>query len=667
MNSQPQMPDARLDAAGTIILLEAEAGSARREVLRRWLQDAQTAGASTWLLACDFDEGGVWAGIREMCQELLPQIQERAPHLVLKHGYELVNVVPTLRGKIEVRHPLTETVPMNEQVRNYPIDRAFRVVHGLVDMLEEWHRYSGAGRWVIACDNYDKAGAMVTRFFTELMRRRAQQLQLTLLIATDPTAGEAALARFEPSLTKIAVSLSLPVEEPARLEPKEAARLAQELEASVGKDASAIETHLPQLISYNLLAGQDKLAQKWQAVALGINNHHGFYEDALRYAGPVLKHLDTLSNDDEKIRWNLVGNLFGCYVAIRDTTQAYQVIVEEALNKIKQLEYRVKVYYVMGMLYARYLPEQDLTKAAEYLETGLEGIKQCDLEPAEKAFFTAFTMNGLAFVRHRQMKPAEAVALCGAASQLLDTYLLPDEHRLHRSVLQYNIAQVYAYTNRLPDAIKYYSAAIEMDPNYSEYYNERGSAYFKLDDLNRALEDYRKAIELSPPYPEVLTNLGQCLQALDQVEEAFEAYSTSLDLMPAQSLALVGRAQALETMGRSAEALSDYSASLVLDPNQPLVLSNRAVLHYEMGDVETALTDLNQAILLSPATADLYQNRATALIDLGQPANAASDLQTYLRLSPDAPDREEVLSKLSGLIAAGSPKNAESISQARAF
>jgi tetratricopeptide (TPR) repeat protein len=650
MNSQPQMPDARLDTAGTIILLNAEAGSARREVLRRWLQDAQTAGASTWLLSCDFDEGGVWAGIRELCQELLPQIQERAPHLVLKHGYELVNVVPTLRGKIEVRHPLTETAPMDEQVRNYPIDRAFRVVHGLVDLLDEWHRYSGAGRWVIACDDYDKAGAMATRFFTELMRRRAQQLQLTLLIATGPTAGEAALAGFEPELTKVGVSLSLPMEEPAQLEAKEAARLAQELEARVAKDAPAIETHLPQLISYNLLAGQDKAAQKWQAVALGINNHHGFYEDALRYAGPVLKHLDSLSSDDERTRWNLVGNLFGCYVAIRDTTQAYKVIVEEALNKIKQLEYRVKVYYVMGMLHARYLPEPDLAKAAEYLEMGLEGIKKCDLAPADKAFFTAFTMNGLAFVRHRQMRPAEAIELCRAASQLLDTHLLPDQHRLHRSVLQYNIAQVYTYTNRLTEAIKYYSAAIEMDPNYSEYYNERGSAYFKLGDLNSALENYRKAIELSPPYPEVLTNLGQCLQALDQVEEAFEAYSTSLDLKPEQSLALVGRAQALEMIGRPAEALSDYSASLALDPNQPLVLSNRAVLHYEMGDVETALTDLNQAILLSPTTSELYQNRATALIDLGQLAQAASDLQTYIRLSPDAPDREEVLSQLSDLI-----------------
>lgn len=654
MNYEKQMPDARLDHAATIILLEAEAGSARREVLQRWLQDAKSAGASTWFLSSDFDEGGAWAGIRDFVKELLPSLEADAPDLIKKHGYELVNVVPALHGTIEVRHPLTETAPMEEQVRNYPIDRAFRIVHGLVDLLDVWHSASGAGRWVIACDNYDKAGAMGVRFFTELMRRRGRKLQLTLLIATAPGNGQAALDRFEPEFPKIAVSLDLPGEEPARIEPEEAARLARELEARVGKVPALIETHLPQLISYNLQAGNEKAAQKWQAIALGTNNHHGFYEDALKYAVPVLKHLDNLSDDDEKIRWNLVGNLFGCYVASGDSASAHKVVVEEGLNKIKQTEHRVKVYYVMGMLFSRYLPQLDLAKATEYLEMALEDIEKTNLTGADKAFITAFTMNGLAFVRHRQNRPAEAIELCREASKLLDEHLLPDQHRLHRSVLQFNIAQVYTYTNQLPESIKYYSAAMEMDPYYSEYYNDRGSAYFKMGELNKALADYKEAIELSPPYAEVLTNLGQCLQALDQPEKAIEAYSTSLDLMPAQALALVGRAQAFEMTGRPAEAMADYSASLALYPQQPLVLSNRAVLHYELGDVETALADLTAAIQLSPGTADLYQNRATAFADLGRMAEAVSDLQTYLRLSPDAPDRDEVLSKVSELTAASS-------------
>ncbi len=649
MNWQQQMPTISSGTPTRVILLEAEAGSSRRAVLQQWLHEAEANGATTWLLSCDFEEGGVWSGIKDMLEDILPRLEETAPHLIIKHGYELTIALPYLWGKIPVRHPLTETAPMHEKVRNYPIDRAYRVVHGLVNLLVEWHRLSGGGPWVIACDHYDRAGAMATRFFNELMRRRGQQLQLTLLIATAPDAGEDAVRRFEREHVGSAVRLNLPSDSPTPPDASEALRLAEELEERVGPELTAITMYLPQLIRYNSLGGRPERALMWQARALGLNNHYGFYEDALRYSVPVSTHLDSLCGENETVRWNLVGNLFGCYVAVGDSAHAYQIITDEAMAKIKHLNERVKVYYVMGMLYARYLPALDFDKASAYLEQGLKDITQTELPPEERCFYTAFMMNGLALVRHRQKRPEEAIELCRVAGKLLDEHLRPDQHRLHRSVLQYNIAQVYTFTGQLEDAITYYTAAMEMDPNYSEYYNERGSVYLKLGNLDQALEDFLKAIELSPPYPEVLANLGQCYQLLGKLDEAIEAYSVSLDLVPTQGLALLGRAQALESRGQFDEALADYSTALATDPDQPLVLSNRAVLYYEIGDLARAHDDLNRAIALSPQTADLYQNRAIALIDLEHFAEAASDLQTYLRLNPEAEDRDEVEGKLSGL------------------
>jgi tetratricopeptide (TPR) repeat protein len=638
-----------------VILLEAEAGSARREALQEWLEESRAGRAvRTWLVSCDFEEGGVWTGVRELLLEVLPHIEETAPHLILKHGYELTIVLPHLRDKIPVRHPLTETVSTQEKVRNYPVDRAYRIVHGIVNLLAEWHRHSGGGVWLIACDNFDRAGAMTTRFFAELMRRRGEQLRLTMLVATAPASGEAVASKFESQQVGPFVRLSLPPDTHSPVDPVEAARLASELEERVKHDQGAVEMCVPQLIRYNASSGRQERASRWQAAALGFLNHHGFYEDALRYSEAVSSQLESLCGDDEVFRWNLVGNLFGCYVAVGDSARAYSIVVDEALSRIKHLSQRVKVYYVMGMLYARYLPESDLEKASAYLEEGLRDIPRAELTPDEESFHTAFMMNGLALVRHRQKRVAEAVELCQRAGELLDANLRPDQHRLHRSVLQYNIAQVYAFTGRLDDAIAYYTAAMEMDPNYSEYYNERGSAYLKLGNTDKALEDFLQAVELSPPYPEVLTNLGQCYQLLDRVDEAIEAYSASLDLVPAQGLALTGRAQAFEARGELDAALADYSASLALDPAQPLVLSNRAVLHYERGDVEQALDDLNRAVTLSPRMAELYQNRSIALADLGRRAEAVSDLRRYLELSPGATDRREVLERLSELEAVAS-------------
>lgn len=648
MEWQQQMPVPALDGAAEVILLEAGAGAARRAALRRWLEEARARGAATWLAPCDFEEKGVWAGVREVLDDLMPRLEADAPHLILRHSYELTIVLPHLRGKLPTRHPLTETSPVQERVRNYPIDRAYRIVHGIVDLLAEWHRLSGGGPWVIACEDYDGASAMVRRFFAELMRRRGERLKLTLLLAVAPGAGEAAADQFEAGRVVRAARLDFPPDPPAPIDAEELSRLALEIEERLKREIAEAEVLLPQLIRYWSLAGQPERASKMQALALGIHNHQGFYEDALRYCEPVRANLEALSVNEE-IRWNLVGNIFGCYVALGDMARAYGVVVDEALSKIQDPRQKVKVCYVMGMLYARYLPDLDLEKASSYLEKGLKDIPGAGLLPDDRYFYTAFMMNGLALVRHRQKRPAEAVELCRSASRLLNEHLHPDQHRLHRSVLLYNIAQIYSFTGPFEEAIRYYSGAIEMDPNYSEYYNERGSVHLKLGDLDSALSDYLKAIELSPPYPEVLTNLGQCYGLMGRAEEAVEAYSTSLDLVPHRGLSLTGRAQAYEALGQLDAALADYTAALALDPNQPLLLANRAVIHYEKGDLPLALEDLNRAVALSPENAELYRNRAVALTDLGRPAEAAADLQLYLRSNPSPEDRAEVEGMLSQL------------------
>jgi hypothetical protein len=46
--------------------------------------------------------------------------------------------------------------------------------------------------------------------------------------------------------------------------------------------------------------------------------------------------------------------------------------------------------------------------------------------------------------------------------------------------LRYDIAQVYAATEKLDEALLQYTKTMEMDVNYSEYYNGRGNVLFRL-------------------------------------------------------------------------------------------------------------------------------------------------------------------------------------------
>ncbi|QLE58446.1 tetratricopeptide repeat protein [Nostoc sp. TCL26-01] len=644
-----------LDWTGQVIFLAAEAGRSRHHILQQWLEAAQKAGAKNWLLDCDFEEEGVWAGVKDLFASILPEIQAQAPELIDKHSYELTIVLPTLRRQITVRNPnLTDTAEAEESVRNYPIDRAYRIVHGLIDLLAAWYQQTDRSPWVISCDRFHQAGALARMFFTELIRRRGQQLNLTLLIATDPGTEETVTSQFAVQVLGKGVRCDFPPEPETPVSPEEMTKLAMSLEERIRNDALEREIYLPKLIRYWLLSDQPQKALKLQAYAIGLYNHYGFYQEALVYSQPVLAHLDEICGEDSEVRWNLVGNLFGCYTATGNLAEAQQVLEVEALGKIHDPRQRVRIYYVMAMLYSRYLQNHDLHKAVEYLELGLATLPSLDLPAGDKHFYTSFTMNGLAYVRHRQGRPAEAIALCQQAFARLNQHLPPDKHRLHRSVLLYNIAKVYAVTGPYEDAIAHYTEAIAMDQNYSEYYNERGNVYLKLGRLDEAVRDYHQAIDLSPPYAEVWMNLGLCYRRQGKMAEAIAAYSVALDLNPHTQAALIGRAEAFEVLEQPEAALIDYNVALGLNADQPMLLANRAILHYQLGHLSAALTDLNQAILLSPENPDLYQNRAVAFMSLGRLDDALENLQTYLRLNPQASDRPEVESQISTLLASRS-------------
>jgi tetratricopeptide (TPR) repeat protein len=640
------------EPAGRVVVLEAEPGQARQGVLRQWLNAAQQSGAATWLLSCAFEEGGVWAGLADLVQEVIPHIQQTAPDLIDKHSYELCVVLPALRRHIAVRNlTLTDTATGEEKTRLYPLERVYRSLHGLIDLLVSWHQLCGGVPWVIACDHYDRASSVIHRFWADLMRRRGQQLQLSLLVATAPGQSAAAVSRFEPTLLAQTVRLDLPSDAGALVAKEQMTQWARELEQQVEQDAIAQEMHLPRLIHYWQQSETPEKALRWQVRAMQLYVDRGLCEAAFVYGASVEANLDRLYVEDKSLHDVAVQSLFFCCVLLRDVERAHRVLQEKMRDRMDDPAHLVRTYYYqMAMLHARHFRTPDLDKAEEYLERGLAILSDLDLPDDERHFLTVFIGNGLALVRLRQGRPQEALALCRAGLTHLSDHLRPDQHRLHRSVLLYNIAQVYAARGPYEDAIVYFTATIDMDPNYAEYYAERGNVYVKMDRLDDAVHDYLRAIELCPGYAEAWTNVGQCYRAQGRMHEAVEAYSSALDLDPTVTLSLIGRAEAYAALGQPEEALADYDAALTLDPAQPLILASRAIVHHEAGRVLAALRDLDEAIALSAQTPDLYQNRAVALTGLGRWDEAAQDLRTYLRLCPDAEDRTDVEHKLSLLL-----------------
>ncbi|HEX4964283.1 MAG TPA: tetratricopeptide repeat protein [Thermoanaerobaculia bacterium] len=620
-------------------------------------------GSRLFTLRCHFDEGGPWAGMRDFFRELLPGPDSGAAELLDKHDYELAHLLPDLKPALGIRNPcLTDLASNEERVRNYPADRALRIVHGLVDLLialKEREDRSAHETWILLCADYDCAGHMTKVFMQELMRRAGARLRLLLIPLISGSE--------EPDFPAAVSCRTLPfgieaLERPQVPDKNEAAELAKALEAQVDDDILLSTGQTPEVLRLWKIAERPNKVFEWQYKALLAFNTLGLYVDAIRYGESAREYFKRAVNQQSiharSLRWGIFFKLFMCYLGINALDTAQRLAKEDIPaddGDGQEAAMRVRVSYLMAMLHARYLPVRDFSTGEQYLELGLTYLSKATLPESERYFLRAFNRNGLAMIRSFQGHHQEALDLCWGAWELLDKHLDSTKHRLHRSVLLYNMAQVYTHTQSFDLAIEHYSAAMRMDPNYSEYYNERGNLLLKLGRLDEADWDYRRAIALGPPYFEVWSNLGQCCRIRGHMEEAIAAYDRSLDLQPNQPMVWVVRAQALEALGRLDQAIDSYSQALSLSSTLWPALAGRAVLLYEQGKVNDCLTDLDRAVALAPDRPDLYQNRAVAHADLGRYQEASCDLQRYLELQPDADDRAEVEARLRDLASTLSP------------
>jgi tetratricopeptide (TPR) repeat protein len=644
------------ELCGSAVFLEAAPGTARIAALDGWVEQARQTGRRALRLSGDVEEYGVWAGLDQVLSCVLPEVRAKAPELIERHSYELCVVLPLLRREIQIKNPcLTDSASPDEKVRNYPNDRAYRCLHGLIELLDDWHQLDPGLGWAIAIDGFDICTPLVWRFYAELLRRRGARLGLALLLAVEPGRRAEAGALFEPRLVRASIELDLLSGQAsdAKLSTREAGRQAADLEADVGEDRIEWSIHIPRLVGLWQHSESPERAWPWLVRAINLYDHAGLYEIAARFAPAVEANLDDMYASDQGLHALAVLNLFFCYAALGQAQQGHQLLVTHGLPKVADPQVVVDIHYFMAMLFSRFLPlpQRDLERAIEHLERALTLVGQLEVPEARRHFLDVFMRNGLALVRFRQGRAEEALALCDSGLRELDAALGPGEHQLHRSVLLYNSAQVLGALERYDDAIVQLSRAMHLDPNYSEYYLERGGLLLKSERFDQAELDLLRAIELSPPYAEVWTDLGQCYRASGRMAEAEHAYSRALDLDPRVSLALIGRAEARAEHGDFEAAVADYSAALELDAAQPLVLAARAVSQFEAGQTGHALSDLDRAIELESGVPEFYQNRAVALLALGRAPEARRDLDTYLRLRPEAADRADVERQLGDLAA----------------
>jgi Flp pilus assembly protein TadD len=82
------------------------------------------------------------------------------------------------------------------------------------------------------------------------------------------------------------------------------------------------------------------------------------------------------------------------------------------------------------------------------------------------------------------------------------------------------------------EALRYFSEAVRLDPDYVEALTDLGAVYAKTGGAEKALEQYEQALALEPNLAAVLSNKAATLVMLSRWEEAEQAARRALQLDP---------------------------------------------------------------------------------------------------------------------------------------
>ena len=206
----------------------------------------------------------------------------------------------------------------------------------------------------------------------------------------------------------------------------------------------------------------------------------------------------------------------------------------------------------------------------------------------------------------------------------------------------------YAYNNRgltknnleqYFDAVKDYDKAIELEPNNSVIYYNRGLAKTHLWQYEEAIEDYNKAIELDHNNSTAYYNRGLVKSYLGQYKEAIEDYNKTIELDPNNSHAYNNRGNAKDDLGRYKEAIKDYDKAIELNPNDRAAYHNRGLVKNYLRQYEEAMKDYDKAIELGPNNTDVYNynyyNRGVIKRSLGQCDKTIKNFYKGIELNPN--------------------------------
>lgn len=255
---------------------------------------------------------------------------------------------------------------------------------------------------------------------------------------------------------------------------------------------------------------------------------------------------------------------------------------------------------------------------------------------------------------HRMYLPSIGffLALLSCAA-LISTRYLPPPRRRRWSVAAAIViiaalaGTTYARNRVWGDLTSFWEDVVRKNPATSRGYSNLCEAYFKTDRIDDAERECTTAMQLDPGDPRGYENLGAISEKRGRPLEAVSFYRLALKTNSGYLPAQIAIGKIYQGMGMSADAVKEYESVIRVDRNNFAAHYNLGLLYYDLGRYGDAVTEYSEAQRLDPDFAPLYNSLGIAYCRLGSYEKGISLIRKCLQLDPANRNALSNLQKLS--------------------
>ena len=184
-------------------------------------------------------------------------------------------------------------------------------------------------------------------------------------------------------------------------------------------------------------------------------------------------------------------------------------------------------------------------------------------------------------------------------------------------------------------AIKSFTEAINLMPQFAEAYSTRSFISRIEGDLDHAVADATKAIELNPMSAVAYIHRGRIYSTKGEFNKAIDDFTKAIALDRGNAIAYSARGEVYLSTNNFDRTIIDFNNSIITGMRSPENHTGLGYAYHGKGDSDNALANFNEAIRLKSDHPLAYMGRGEVYLSKGEIKLAVEDSSMAIKLNPE--------------------------------